>query len=134
MLTLHSAGRVTNYEVYNHPFSRVATSGNYRDLVDRPTLTRFATTGNPIDLDDSVKTMLNPIIARGNANVDSDETDVCVVVRHGASLPYIVLVTPVGCDFRPVITCRRDDYFEVKCVGKRSDETGSFDWVVMSSV
>jgi hypothetical protein len=132
MLTLHSAGRITNYEIVNHPYAHVATSGSYRDLKDRPTLTRFATTGNVIDIDDSVKHALNPVLARGSASVDCDEPDACLTIHHGTPLPYIVQLTPVGCDFRPVVTSRRDDHFEIRCFGKRGDETGSVDWVVLS--
>lgn len=129
-LTLVNSGRILSHDVLSHPFADVAVSGSYRDLLDRPALTRFAVTGRAVDLDRDERAMINPVLARGSVVCESD----FAIVHHDiGTLDYVFVATVVGSGGRVWVDSKTVNTTVVKVADKPSDdETVTIDWVALA--
>jgi hypothetical protein len=96
MLTLNSNGRINSHLVVSDPYSSVAHTGSYLDLLDRPAITRFALTGNALDLDTATRSAINPVIVAGSVCIPAGAPP-DVEIQHGhGMLDYVAVCTCVG--------------------------------------
>ncbi len=95
MLTLKSGGKTVTYDIVSHPFGAAAVSNSFRDLNDKPVISRFAATGNLSDMDATQRAALSSVIASGTVSLSA--TSDSFNLRHNAgSMDAIVVATCVG--------------------------------------
>jgi hypothetical protein len=128
-LTLVNAGRIVSHEVLHHPFATVAVSGNYRDLEDRPALTRFAISGNVTDIEPADRAILNPILARGTVLCESD---IAIIHHDVGSLDYVMVATVVGSGGRVWVESKTINTAVVRIADKQNDEQVYVDWAILA--